>query len=84
MLEKVSQGGCEASILRDSLKLTGYSPWQPALVDPALSRAEDGLSDLMRSLPTSTVFVRKTLKSGVEHRNIEVNFFRPYVMTKRL
>lgn len=55
MLEWVSQAGCEVSILSDIQNLAGHRTGQPAVVDPALSRAGVGLHDLMRSPPTSTI-----------------------------
>lgn len=73
-LEQVSQG---YSILGDIQILTGYSPGQFALADPALSNAWVGLDDLRRSLPTSTVLWLCEPYEVVLNAEIWSELFRP-------
>lgn len=78
-LEQVSQG---YSILGDIQILTGYSPGQFALADPALSNAWVGLDDLRRSFPTSTVLWLYEPYEVVLNAEIWSELFRPYLVTK--
>ena len=55
-LAQVCWSGCGIiSILGGIQNSTRQSPEQPALVDPALSKAAVGLDNLQRSLPASAI-----------------------------